>query len=87
MESICKRLALILILIMTISGVGLLTVQPACAQTAAPISSVPAPSISQLMVKFIPNFINVTTTDPYTGANTTTTQNLSTIVIDYQSEL
>ena len=68
-----KGLALVLILIMAISSLTLLMVKPASAQ------SIPTPSVPEFTVKFILNLVNVTTTDPYTGANTTTTQNLSTI--------
>lgn len=72
---------------MVISSVGLLTDKSVSAQTATPISSIPAPTVPQFTVKFNSNFINVITTDPYTGANTTTTQNQSTIELSIANQL
>lgn len=68
-----KTYALILTLIIAMSCLTLLTVKPVNAQ------SLPKPSVPEFTAEFIPNYINTTTTDPYTGTNTTTTQNLSTI--------
>ncbi len=73
MGKIGRAFALFLTLIIAIPCLTLLIVNPAGAQT------IPVPAIPQFTVKFIPAFINTTITDPYTGANTATTQNLSTI--------
>ena len=75
MGCIGKSFPLIMILIMAISS--LIIVKPAFAQ------SIPKPSVPQFTLKFIPVF--QTTTDPYTGANTTT-QNLSTIELSITNQ-
>jgi hypothetical protein len=75
MGCIGKSFPLIMILIMAISS--LIIVKPAFAQ------SIPKPSVPQFTLKFIP--VIQITTDPYTGANTTT-QNLSTIELSITNQ-
>ena len=75
MGNTSKTLALVLILMMSISCGGLLTVNPASAQT------IPTPSIPEFTVNFVPASYSVTTTNPYTGVNTTQTFDNSTIEV------
>jgi hypothetical protein len=80
MGKIGKTLALFLTLIIVTSCLTLLTVKPANAQT------IPKPSVPEFTVKFVPNYNTIITTDPYTGTNTTTIQNLSTIQVSINSQ-
>ena len=73
MGKIPKTSALILTLIIAISCLTLLTVKPANAQT------IPKPSVPEFTLKFVDHSYDVpptttTTTDPYTGKQTTATQ-------------
>jgi hypothetical protein len=75
MGSTSKTFALILIGVMAVSCVGLLTVKPADAQ------STPMPSVPEFTAKFVTTSYTVTTTNPYTGVNTTAQIDNSTIQI------
>jgi hypothetical protein len=66
-----KVFSLLIVVILAVSS--LMMIESAFAQ------SIPKPSVPEFTVEFIPNYSNTATTDPYTGTNTTTTQNLSTI--------
>jgi hypothetical protein len=60
-------------LILILAASSMLWVESTSAQ------SIPKLSVPQFTAEYIPDFVNTTTTDPYTGSNTTDTQNLSTI--------
>jgi hypothetical protein len=60
-------------LVIILAASSVLWVESASAQ------SIPKPSVPQFTAEYIPDFVNTTTTDPYTGSNTTDAQNLSSI--------
>lgn len=71
-------MALVLILIMVVSALGLMMVKPANAQRFEQDTSFPTPSIPQFTVRIVNNSyytqpITTITTDPFTGQSTTTT--------------
>jgi hypothetical protein len=70
MDRLGKYFSLCLVVLLVVTSTTQLTVN---AQT------IPKPSVPEFIAEFVPSYNTVTTTDPYSGENSTTTQNLSTI--------
>ena len=80
MGSIGKCFALALILTVAISGLSLIMLKPANAQ------SIPNPSIPEFTLRYIKASFNVTTFDTYTGANITQQIDNSTVELAIKNQ-
>ena len=80
MGKISKTFAVFLTLVTGISSLTLLITNPVNAQ------SIPPPSIPEFTVKRVPSSYTVTTTNPYTGENTTQQHDNSTIEISITNQ-
>ncbi len=86
MGKVGKSLAIALILVMAISGVSLLMVKPASAQTPSPSPVLITSQYTEFTLKFVYSSYNETTTNPYTGVNVTQQISNNTIEVSIKNQ-